>query len=384
VAPGLAVGLDERNANLLFSPLARAQAPAGFGWARAALAQLEPTFLRVDVDFAQLEPVPGMLRLDMAADGCLRGNPPCAPFAGLSDQLAAAASQQRAHPGRFIVVIVVYGVPAWAARAPHGCERAGTAARSRPINAAGLAGYRRLIDALLVLGAQRGVSLGYWSPWNEPNHPYFISPQRATCASAARSRALAVYSTLARAMRDELAARGVAHHLILGELAAFPHRRPLATGVSELIGGLPRDVLCAADVFALHAYARRGQATVGPGAVREAERALDARGGCGRRLTLWVTETGAGAPHAGARRPRGPADMRAGCRELAGQLARWNADPRVTAAFQYTFREDTAFPVGLVDPSLTRLYPAFYAWRAWSARQGARGPAPPPVRECAP
>jgi hypothetical protein len=42
----------------------------------------------------------------------------------------------------------------------------------------------------------------------------------------------------------------------------------------------------------------------------------------------------------------------------------------VDAAFQYTFREDTAFPVGLADAGLDRLYRAYAAWQAWS-RPGA-------------
>ena len=48
--------------------------------------------------------------------------------------------------------------------------------------------YRKLVEDVIALGDQLGVELRYWSAWNEPNHPFFISPQRATCATPRRSR----------------------------------------------------------------------------------------------------------------------------------------------------------------------------------------------------
>jgi hypothetical protein len=57
-------------------------------------------------------------------------------------------------------------------------------------------------------------------------------------------------------------------------------------------------------------------------------------------------------------------------------LERWYADPRVDAAFQYTVREAPQFPVGLIDPTLTRRYPAYDLFRAWGG--GRRPNAPPP------
>jgi hypothetical protein len=83
-----------------------------------------------------------------------------------------------------------------------------------------------------------------------------------------------------------------------------------------------------------------------------------------------VTEAGAPTPRAPV---AGAGDPVASCRELAAVLAHWNADPRVQAVFQYTFREDPLFPIGLADTRLTRLYPAYGVWRAW----GARSPADP-------
>ena len=34
------------------------------------------------------------------------------------------------------------------------------------------------------------------------------------------------------------------------------------------------------------------------------------------------------------------------------QVERWRSDPRVGAVFQYTFRDDPDFPVGLTDAEL--------------------------------
>jgi hypothetical protein len=48
----------------------------------------------------------------------------------------------------------------------------------------------------------------------------------------------------------------------------------------------------------------------------------------------------------------------------------------VQAAFQYTFREDDLFPVGLVDPALTRVYQPYDAWAAWAQRHPPDDPPP--------
>ena len=106
------------------------------------------------------------------------------------------------------------------------------------------------------------------------------------------------------------------------------------------------------------------------------ERALDARGECGQRASIWVTEAGAGAPHPGARGPPARRDEHEGCVALAQQLHGWVADARVEAIFQYSFREDPAFPVALVSADLsTSIRPTgsgcFYA------RAARAGPAPP-------
>ena len=58
----------------------------------------------------------------------------------------------------------------------------------------------------------------------------------------------------------------------------------------------------------------------------------------------------------------------------------WWADPRVTAAFQYTLRADDRFPTGLISTDLTAARPTLNEWTAWG---GAREPsAPPPPAAC--
>ena len=90
-----------------------------------------------------------------------------------------------------------------------------------------------------------------------------------------------------------------------------------------------------------------------------------------------MTETGVGAPHAGEdKRTSAPAERRA-CRQLHQRLVQWYDDPRVTAAFQYTFREDDIFRTGLVTTALDRAFPVLKEWQAWggTARPKPDGPA---------
>jgi hypothetical protein len=113
-----------------------------------------------------------------------------------------------------------------------------------------------------------------------------------------------------------------------------------------------------------------------PALLREIVAALDAKG-CERRHRLWITETGVGGPRTGESRPTDDATDRRGCEAMDGALRTWARDPRVEAAFQYTFREDPSFPVGLADAGLDRLYRSYGAWRAWSTPG-----APPRSAEC--
>src|SRR5207302_630771 len=120
--------------------------------------------------------------------------------------------------------------------------------------------YRALIASILALGRAEGVALRWWSPWNEPNHPFFISPQRAACDAASPALSPAVYADLARAMAGQLKADGGDHRIVLGELAGVTAATPRATSISQFAAALPLDVLCLGGVWSVHAYARRGAA----------------------------------------------------------------------------------------------------------------------------
>jgi len=160
---------------------------------------------------------------------------------------------------------------------------------------------------------------------------------------------------------------------VLGELAGLDESKAQSTSVGEFLRALPRPVVCGTTILAQHGY------------VTGADPVRDAVGGaaahrCARRHVVWVTETGVGAPHAGeGKRMSAPAERRA-CRRLHRRLVRWYRDPRVAAAFQYTFREDDAFRTGLVTTGLDRAFPVLGEWLAWGGTARPRPEDPPPAR----
>lgn len=348
--PAFAVGITESNPHLL----APGPQPARFRRFRDALAALAPSYVRVLVDWSAIQPsasAPPDWRV--AGDGCDRGRPPCAPTHGILDTLRAVQARG-ARP-----VILFYGTPDWAGEQPSGCDRAAIAPRARMPRPAP---YRALVRSLVALGRAQHLDLAYWSAWNEPNLPVFLAPQRAACDGSSPSLAVGEYTRLARVLQREVGL----DHMVVGEASGIgPHSS--ATGAAELARGLPDDLVCGAAAWAQHAYVtvprdqgRRQEAvprSLTAGIVGDVERALDGHR-CGHRVPVWITETGAGS------RP-------GACAAMAAQLRAWRADPQVTAAFQYTLREDPFFPTGLADPGLTRLYPAYEAWRTRGA-----GPCP--------
>jgi hypothetical protein len=279
------------------------------------------------------------------------------------------------------VLVSIYGVPAWAAASPHGCERPDTAPRSRPITDQGLQGYRALIHSLAELAGSEGVALRWWSPWNEPNGTFFLSPQRPTCDRSAPPVSPAVFAKLDRAMRTELARLPGEQQLVIAELAGLSHPRLRGSGIEEFYAGLPEDVVCTASVYAQHAYAERNRPDSARLPVEQLEAALD-RFPCANDKPIWITETGVGGPDVGGERTGGLASLRRDCRALDEALRRWSLDPRVEAAFQYTFRDDPAFPVGLADAGLTRTWPAYDEWLAWGGARPPSSPAPPVPAAC--
>ncbi len=374
---GPALGLTEDNAQLLWNPLDAAAPPApGFTAARRELTALHPTYIRLLVDWAALQPDPGRPpALEGNVTGCVRTLGPCASYRGIAEELAAIASQQRADPGTFQVVLDILGTPSWAAAQPHGCEHHGAGSFARPLAPAALASYRALIADLLALGRREGVALPWWSPWNEPNDPLFITPQRASCAADGKPLAPLVYGELARAMAAQLASAGPGHELLLGELGGYAVGAPHLLSLPEFVAALPADVLCLGHVWAVHAYAVQGRPPP-PDPVELLERALAARGGCAASASIWVTEAGAGAPVPGRPRQGLASEEVAGCQALAEQVSHWYADPRVRAILQFSFRDDPAYPVGLISSNLTHLYPVYGLWLALAGARAA-GAAPP-------
>lgn len=381
---GFAIGITEDNASLLWSPQApdartamppRGTALEGVTQAREELTALHPTYTRLLIDWAALQPDPHRPpALEQQNAGCARTIGPCLPYGGVREEFAALASQQ-SHGGGFSVVLDIYGTPAWAARPPSGCERPRAGPSARALTNVGITAYRRLIHALAGLGSRDGVALQWWAPWNEPNDPTFLEPQRPFCQPRAPARSPTAYAELARAMADQLRAEGGERHLLLGELNAYERGTSDRVSVAQFIAGLPADVLCLSDVWSLHAYAARSPFAPSRDPVAVLEQALDQRGGCGREAHVWVTEAGAGAPHPGDRWRAAPDEQRAACVALSHQLMDWARDPRVAAVFQYSFRDDPAFPVGLVDASLKTARPAYDLWLAWTQSRAAGRPA---------
>jgi hypothetical protein len=367
----LAVGITEPNPSFVWAPEDR-EVGGAFGRWRAAFARIRPAYYRLVLDWPSLQPSRGApADLAIPNGGCLRDVEPCASWAGVREQLEAAASRQRRTGMQ--VLVVVTGSPDWAARPAGGCERAGIAPRSRPPRAAALEDYRRLVSDTLAAAREAGVELRYWSAWNEPNHPYFLSPQRRACAAGARTAAVGPYVAMARALREALDAAPGEQAYVIGELAGLLRRKPQSTGVREFARALPDELVCGAAAWTQHAY------VPGPDPVDAAARGL-ASHRCDRAPEIWITETGVGAAKLGASRPAGEAAQRAACRAMDRRLRRWFEDPRVTAAFQYTLREDDKFPTGLVKTRLDGAYPVLRAWERWG---GSRPPgAAPPKAAC--
>jgi hypothetical protein len=363
----LAVGITEPNPSFVGTDR---EVPEPFGRWRDALGRLRPELYRLVVLWDGVQPQAGVPPdLALPNGGCMRDVQPCAAYGGVRDQLRALASRQR--EGGWQALVVISGTPDWAAADRDGCLLGAEGGSPAPRRDA-LPAYRQLIAAIVAAGLEEGADLRYFSPWNEPNHPYFIAPQRTACDAGAASRSTAPYAALAGAMAAELEAQPGDQRLVLGETAGILERSPRATSVAETIGALPRDLVCAAPVWSQHAYIG------GTDPVAAVERAL-ARRRCPRRHAIWITETGVGPAPEGFSVARGIRNERQGCRMLHRRLVDWHADPRVTLAVQYTLREDDRFPTGLVTTDLTRARAALAEWQAWGARDDPSAPPPAPA-----
>ena len=244
--------MTEFNANLVASPAQR-QLPAPWAGVRDALGAIRPAYFRLVLDWASIQPT-AEARADLSAPhaGCMRATAPCLGWAGVRDQLKALASRQR--EGGWQALAVLTTTPDWAAAPPSGCERPGTRARNRPPRADALPAYRQLILDVLQAAHEEGADLRFWSAWNEPNHPAFVSPQRSTCDLAAPSPAPPLYAELTRTLIQALDEAPGDQQIVLGETAGYVKSTRYATSVQDFINGLPQDVVCASTVWSQHAY----------------------------------------------------------------------------------------------------------------------------------
>jgi hypothetical protein len=397
---GPAFGLTENNAALLAPPAggspeagapAAASSPAGpsaarapaFATAREQLSALHPEYVRLLVDWAALQPDPARPpALEAAVSGCARERGPCASYHGLAAELRALARRQRVSGG-FQVVIDILGTPAWAAQPPHGCEQAGASSFGRTLAPSALAAYRELVSALVSLARREGTTIAWWSPWNEPNDPRFLAPQRAACTAAAPPLAPTAYAQLAAAMAAQLSAERAAGRLLLGELGGYASGSPHRLSVGQFVAALPQQLLCAAGAWSVHAYAARAPEAVPPEPVALLEAALAARGGCAASAPILVTETGAGAPAPGRPWVGDAGEEHAACLALARLVLGWYGKPRVRAILQYSFRDDSAFPVGLVTADLGRTRATYGMWLAFADARAANAPPPAAPVACA-
>jgi hypothetical protein len=275
----------------------------------------------------------------------------------------------------FEPVATFYSTPAWAARPAAGCEPPRANVNARAPRPGALSAYRAMVESFLAMTRGEGLEVRRLSAWNEPNSGLFLAPQRALCDPAASpSRGAALYAPIARALTAALAAAPGDQEAVVGEVSSPYRARPIISTVDEFVRGLPTDVACGGRIWAQHQYA--GDAD----GVAQAERALAAVP-CAPR-ELWVTETGAGARRPGAPRAYDAATLRRACRSLDALLRRWWADPKVTAAFQYTLNEDPNFPVGLASKDGAGTYPTFALWRAWGTRDKPTDPPPELPRAC--
>jgi hypothetical protein len=368
---GLAVGITELSPLLVAAPGART-VPQPFAHRRDELAAIHPRYYRLVLSWGTLQPDPALpANLDLPQTGCMRDQPPCSPWTGVRDQLRALASRQR--EGGWEAEVVITLTPPWAAAPQRGCLAGAEGTVGAPLKPEALPAYRKLITDVLAAARSVGATLRYWSPWNEPNLAYFLAPQRAACDASSPSLAARTYTPVADAMRQALAAAPGDQQMVLGETAGATQPSAKRSSVGEFIAGLPRDLVCSAAAWGQHAYVGA------PDPVDAVSSALGARG-CPHVPPIWITETGVGAVDTRFALTRGIRSETEGCRRLHDALVRWWRDPRVSAAFQYTFREDNLFRVGLVSTDLTAPRPVLREWQAWGQRPDPA--APPPADAC--
>ena len=148
-------------------------------------------------------------------------------------------------------------------------------------------------------------------------------------------------------------------------------RLSITTTVNEFLDALPAKLLCGARAWTQHTYIG------GEDVLDDVDARLKAQG-LRRHADLDDRDRRRRAAHRDRAHRRPAAELR-GCRSVHRILKSWYRDPRITAAVQYTLREDDVFPTGLVTTDLTRAYPALKEWQQWGLRARERPEDPPPA-----
>ena len=230
---------------------------------------------------------------------------PCLGWAGVREQLQGA----RVAPARGRVDrrwSCSPSTPDWAATPPRRLRASATPRRARAPSHPPRAWppTARLRDRRDLAWAPRGgpgICAG-GIPWNQANHPAFVSPQRESAATrrSAPSRAPAVYTRdRRRSPRLELDAAPGDQQLVLGELSGTTRLMKTVrhgTSVGEFVDALPDDVRLREHRHVVPARLRRAgvRRRRRPGPRRRRWRRRWTGGRARPGPTIWVTETGAG------------------------------------------------------------------------------------------
>ena len=273
------------------------------------------------------------------------------------------------------VQIVIAGVPDWAASPASGCERKDAGPRSRPINAAGLEAYKALITQVAALAAEQGADGPVVEPMERAQPPRLHQPAARGLQPWTRPRWRRPSTpSWCSPPRPRWTPRPAISSSCSARWPARPSPRPRRSTVAGDGRRAARRGACARAGHGPSTTTRRSRRI--PASPTRSSRwsRRSTRGRARRARTSGSPRPASAATTPALERPLDDASLRAQCRAQDAALRRWADDPRVDAAFQYTFREDTAYPVGLADAGLTRIYPTYDLWAAW----GARGPTDPP------
>ena len=373
IAPGggLAIGMTEINPDLFW----HGKDVGAFGAVarppRGAQAAALPPHRRLGA----LQPDPAQPRYwTMPADGCMRGQPPCRPFSGIRDilraiALPAAGGQRLRGDGRRLRRARL------GRRARAAAASATTSRRARARSATqGLVAYQKLVGSLQDLARREGVDIRWWSPWNEPNGTFFISPQRAGCDGSSKPLSPAVYTKLARAMRAELEQPGQQTRRRRARRARG--RAQVGSVDQEFFDGAARRRGLHAVVFAQHAYAERGDER------RRPRRGRAARGRPRQApVRARASRSGSPRPASAARtsatsaRPR-DASIRADCRALDVAAAPLGRRPARRGRLPVHVPRRPGLPGRPRRRRLTQAWPAYDLFKAWGGDRKPDGPAP--------